>query len=145
MKIGVEINMIVKDSLIASKLYEKAFKAEIIEATSYEKGLNEVIFKIFDTQFHLLDENKEYGLYAPTKDKTNSMWCNLFVEDIEAIFNRCEEERFQIIQPITKLEEFGIINAIVSDPFSYQWMFHQVIKDISFQERCEIMEEMMKK
>ena len=145
MKTGVEINMIVKDSLNASKLYEKVFGAKIIEATTYEKGLNEVILSIFQTRFHLLDENKEYSLYAPTKDKTNTMWCNLLVEDIEDVFNKSKKEGFNIIQPITELKEFGVINAIISDPFDYQWMLHQIVKEVSFSERCKIMEEHMKK
>jgi len=145
MKTYVEINMIVKDSLDAFKLYEKVFKAEKIEATSYEKGLNEVVFSIFHTRFHLLDENKEYGLYAPTKDKTNTMWCNLLVEDIESIFNKSKKEGFYIIQPLTELEKFGIINAIITDPFDYQWMLHQTVKEVSFKERCKILEEHMKK
>ena len=145
MKTGVEINMIVKDSLNASKLYEKVFGAKIIEATTYEKGLNEVILSIFQTRFHLLDENQEYNLYAPTKDKTNTMWCNLLVEDIEDVFNKSKKEGFNIIQPITELKEFGVINAIISDPFDYQWMLHQIVKEVSFSERCKIMEEHMKK
>jgi PhnB protein len=137
--------MIIEDSLFAFKTYEKVFKAEKIEATSYEKGLNEVVFTIMDTRFHMLDENKEYGIYAPIKDKTNSMWCNLLVEDIEDIFNKSKEEKFEIIQPLTELEDFGVINAVISDPFGYQWMLHQIVKEVSFEERCKIIEEHMKK
>ncbi|MCL2115205.1 MAG: hypothetical protein FWH29_03170 [Methanobrevibacter sp.] len=145
MKTGVEIDMIVKDSLSAFKLYEKVFNAKIIEATSYEKGLNEVIFSMLDARFHMLDENKEYGLYAPSKDKPNSMWCNLLVEDIEDIFNKSKKEGFTIIQPLTELKEFGVINAIVSDPYGYHWMLHQIVEEVSFQKRQKIIEKHLKK
>ena len=38
MKTGIEINMIVKDSLSAFDLYEKVFKAKLIEASSMKKA-----------------------------------------------------------------------------------------------------------
>jgi PhnB protein len=39
------------------------------------------------------------------------------------------------------MKEFGIKNAIVKDPYNYSWMFHQIIKEVSFEERKKIMEE----
>ena len=70
-----------------------------------------MVFNILGVQFHMLDENKEYGLYAP-QNKQNSMWCNLLFEDIENIFNKCKEKGFSVIQPLTELKEFGVINAM---------------------------------
>ncbi len=142
-KQGVEIDMIIKDSLSAFKLYKKVFKAEKIEATNYEKGLNEVVFTMLNTRFHLLDENKEYQMHAPSKNKPNTMWCNLLVEDINKTYKKAVEEGFIIIQPLTELKEFGVINAIIADPFGYHWMLHQIVKDVSFEERTKILEEKM--
>jgi PhnB protein len=97
MKTGIEIDMVVKDSLKAFETYKKIFKAEEIEATNYEKGLNEVVFTIEDTRFHMLDENHDYQLFAP-EDKPSSVWFNMIVEDIDKIYQKTQEEGFQTIQ-----------------------------------------------
>ena len=141
--IGLEIDMVVQDSLAAFSLYKTVFGAEEIEITSFPKGQNEAVFMMFDTRFHLLDENPECGLHAPAQDKPQSMWCNLVVEDIMQIFQKAEEAEFHVIQPVTYLEDFGIMNAIITDPFGYVWMLHQVIKEVSFEERIQLMKDIV--
>ena len=140
--IGLEIDMVVQDSLAAFALYKRAFGAEEIEITDFPKGQNEAVFTMFDTRFHLLDENPEYGLHAPKEDKPQSMWCNLVVEDIMQIFQKAEEAGFRVIQQVTYLEDFGVMNAIIADPFGYVWMFHQIVKEVSFEERMQLMKDM---
>jgi PhnB protein len=142
--IGVEIDMVVQDSLAAFALYKRVFGAEEIEITSCPKGQNEAVFTMFDTRFHLLDENHEYGLYARAEDKPQSMWCNLVIEDIVKTFQNAKEAEFRVIQPVTHLEDFGLMNAIIADPFGYVWMLHQIIKEVSFEERIRLMEDMNK-
>jgi PhnB protein len=141
--IGLEIDMVVQDSIAAFALYKTVFGAEGIEITSFPKGQNEAVFTMFDTRFHLLDENPEYGLHAPTEDKPQSMWCNLVVEDIVQTFQKAEEIGFRVIQPVTHLEDFGVMNAILMDPFGYVWMLHQIIKEVSFEERIQLMKDMV--
>lgn len=140
MQYGVEIDMVIENSLDALELYKKVFEAEEVEVTNYEKGLNEVVFTIQDTRFHMLDENKEYGLYGPKKDIPSSIWFNLVVEDIDDIYNKAKAEGFEVIQPLQEIKEFGVINTILSDPFGYQWMLHEIKKEVSFEERKKIME-----
>ncbi|MDL2246761.1 hypothetical protein LJB96_04005 [Methanobrevibacter sp. OttesenSCG-928-K11] len=138
--LGVEIDMVVKDSLEALKTYKKVFKAEEVESSDYNIGFNEAVFTIHNSRFHMLDENEEYMLYAPNKDIPNSIWFNILVKDIEETFNKAEEENFKIIHPLTEVEELGIINAILLDPYGYQWMLHQIVKEVNFEKRKEFME-----
>jgi len=42
--VGVEIDMVVTDSLKALELYEKIFDIERVEVTHFPKGENEVYF-----------------------------------------------------------------------------------------------------
>ncbi|SEO65751.1 PhnB protein [Amphibacillus marinus] len=65
MRIGVEIDFIIPDSLAALDLYESIFDLERVEVTHLKKGQNEMIFTIYDVHFHMLDENAEIGLYTP--------------------------------------------------------------------------------
>ena len=124
--IGLEIDMVVTDSLAAFALYKAVFNAQEIEITSLPKGLNEVVCTMFDTRFHLLDENHEYGLYAPKEKQTQSMWCNLVLENIVGTIQKAEEAGFRVIQPVTHITDYGVMNAIIADPFGYVWMFHQL-------------------
>lgn len=83
---GVEIDMVVSDSVAALACYQNIFDTETIEVTSYPVGLNEAVFTIFGTRFHLLDENPEYQLFAPKEGNTRSMWVNLSVPILKQHF-----------------------------------------------------------
>lgn len=143
MKPGIEIDMVVTDCLAALKLYEKVFGAEKIEAASYNKGLNEAVFTVYGTRFHLLDENPAYGLTAPKPGVQLPVWCNAVVEDIGAVFEKAKAAGFAVIQPLNDMKDFGVINAVVKDPFGYVWMFHQILKEVGFEERCKLIEAQM--
>jgi len=138
---GVEIDMVVSDSQAALSLYEKVFNAECLEATAYNKGLNEAVFMIFGTRFHLLDENPAYMLVAPKPGDPKPMWCNILVPDIRETYAKALESGCTEVQPVTELTDFGVINAVFTDPFGYIWMLHQIVKEISFEERCCMIEE----
>ncbi|OPX89874.1 MAG: Glyoxalase-like domain protein [Pelotomaculum sp. PtaB.Bin104] len=139
--IGVEIDMIISDSLKALNLYEKIFDVERIEVTAYSKGKNEAVFNMYGTRFHMLDENPDFMLVAPKSGDPKPMWCNIIVPDIRQTFAKALDARCTEVQPITELDDFGVINAIFTDPFGYMWMLHQVVREVGFEERCRIMEE----
>lgn len=139
--IGVEIDMIVTDSLKALALYESIFDTQRIEATTYKKGLNEAVFNMYGTRFHLLDENPEYQMTAPKPDDPKPMWFNIVVPDIRETYTKALKAGCVEIQPVTEIPEMGIINTMFVDPFGYLWMLHQIIHEVSFEERCRIMEE----
>ncbi len=142
--VGVEIDMVVSDSLKALALYESVFETERVEVTNYEKGLNEAVFTMYGTRFHLLDENPEYQLIAPKPGDPKPMWINILVPDIAATYKKAMEADCTEIQPITELPDFGVINALFTDPFGYIWMLHQIVREVSFEDRSRILEEKMK-
>ena len=140
---GIELNMVITDSLAALQLYQKVFGAEPVEVTNYSKGFNEVVFTIQNNRFHLLDENPTYGLAAPTDDHIQTMWVNIVVPDIIEVYNNAIEAGFKILQQLTEQEAFGVKNAVLADPYGYIWMLHEVVREVSFAERCQIMENSM--
>lgn len=140
---GVEIDFVVYDVHEALALYEKIFHAKVVEKTNGEKGSNEAVFTIQETRFHILDENPHYMLFAPKKDQPKTMWMNMIVDDIHESFQTAISLGCQIVQEVMCLEEMGISNAMFLDPFGYIWMLHQVHREVSFEERCRIMEEKM--
>ncbi|MFN6430030.1 hypothetical protein EUCA11A_28400 [Eubacterium callanderi] len=138
---GVEIDMVVTDSLKALELYEKIFEVKRIEVTDYPKGTNEAVFTIYDTRFHMLDENPEYQLIAPKPGQPQSVWYNVLVPDIQAVYDKAMAAGCAEIQPVT---EMGAANAMFADAFGYVWMLHQIYREVSFEERCKAMEEKQK-
>ena len=140
---GVEVDFVVRDSLEAFEVYNKVFGAEAVEKTAYDRGLNEVVFTIFGARFHMLDENPDHHLVAPKEGQGGSVWFNLMVEDIQAVYDKARDAGFVSIQPITEMGDFGVKNSMQKDPFGYVWMLHQVDKVVSFEERCRIIEEKM--
>jgi PhnB protein len=146
--IGVEIDIIVSDSIKAFELYEKIFgskNVEKIEITNFEKGLNEAVFTIDGTRFHLLDENPEYGMVAAKSGEQKSIWFNMVVPDILETYQKAMDMGCKEIQPVTVMEAIGVINAMFVDPYEIVWMLHQITKEISFEERIKVIEEMMEK
>lgn len=140
MLIGVEIDFVVKDCLEALELYEKIFEIERVEVTNLSRGENEAVFNLYGVRFHMLDENEKFGLVAPDPEATQSMWFNVLVEDITETYEKAMEAGCKEIQDVTELSDYGVSNAIFSDPFSYVWMLHQTNQKVSFEERIEIWE-----
>jgi uncharacterized glyoxalase superfamily protein PhnB len=141
--VGVEIDMVVKDSLAALALYERLFDVERVEVTNYDKGLNEAVFNMYGARFHLLDENPKYMLNAPKEGDPKPMWVNVVVPDIAATFENVAQTGCVVIQPITDMADMGVKNAFFADPFGYIWMLHQIMREVSFEERCRLIEQQM--
>lgn len=139
--VGVEIDMVVTDSLKALELYEKVFDIERVEVSDFPKGENEVIFTLYGVRFHMLDENPEFQLRAPVPDQPKAIWFNILVSDIKETFSKAISAGCTEVQPVTEVPDYGVSNAIFSDNFGYLWMLHQKHKDVSFEERKQLWEE----
>jgi len=141
---GIELDMVVPDSLLALELYEKIFDLERVEVTDFDKGQNEVIFTLYGLSIHMLDESPDIGLNAPSDNSLFPIWLNVTVPDIEETFTKAMDQGCTDIQPVQEVDDFGVSNAIFVDPYGYQWMLHQVHREVSFEERNEIWEEKLK-
>ena len=138
--IGVEIDMVVTDSLKALELYEKIFDIERVEVTNFSKGENEVIFSLYGVRFHMLDENPQFELVAPKPDGPKPIWFNVMVPDINVTYSKALSEGCTEVQPVTEVPDYGVSNAMFTDTFGYFWMLHQVHKEVSFEERVKLWE-----
>lgn len=139
--VGVEIDMVVSDSLKALELYEQIFDIERVEVSNLPKGENEVIFSLYDVRFHMLDENPTFQLIAPKPDDPKTIWFNILVPDIKETYSKAMNVGCKEIQAVTDLPDYGITNAMFIDPYNYIWMLHQVHKVVSHEERIRLWEE----
>ncbi|WP_312355567.1 VOC family protein [Aminipila sp.] len=138
MTIGVEIDFIVEDSLAALNLYERIFDIECIEVTDFPKGQNEAVFTIYGVRFHMLDANPEFGMLAPNPEIPQTIWFNVLVPDIKKLHQAALDAGCMEIQPVTEMKDYGVINSMFTDPFGYQWMLHQIEREVSFEERVQL-------
>ncbi|MDV0446014.1 hypothetical protein MmiAt1_16240 [Methanimicrococcus sp. At1] len=138
--IGVEFDIIVTDSIKALELYEKIFDVERIENTSFEKGLNEAVFKIYGTRFHFLDENPDYGMIAAKPEDPKPFWINVLVPDISETFEKAMNTDCTEISPITEIETHGVKTAMFSDAFGIVWQLHEIVREVSFEDRIKAAE-----
>lgn len=139
--VGVEIDMVVTDSLKALNLYETIFDIERVEVSDLPQGENEAVFTLYGVRFHMLDENPQFELKAPTVDDPKTIWFNILVSDIKETYEKAMESGCMEIQPVTELPDYGVSNAIFIDPYGYQWMLHQLHKVVSHEERIRLSEE----
>ena len=98
--VGVEIDMVVTDSLKALALYEKIFDIKCVEVSDFPKSENEVIFTLYGVRFYMLDENPRFGLAAPNPDKPNTIWFNISVPDIKETFSKAISAGCTEVQPV---------------------------------------------
>ena len=138
--VGVEIDMIVSDSLKALELYEKVFDIERIEVTNFPKCENEVVFSLYGVRFHMLDENPKFGLKAPNLGDPQTIWFNIPVPNIKEAFSKAINEGCTAVQEVTEMPDYGVSNATFNDPFGYHSMLHQIHKEVSFEERTKMWE-----
>lgn len=139
--VGVEIDLVVTDSLQALECYEKIFDIERVEVSNFPKGENEVVFTLYGVRFHMLDENPKFHLIAPKPDDPKTIWFNILVPDIEETYEKAMRAGCTEIQPVTQMPEYGIANAIFLDPYGHQWMLHQLYREVSHEERLRLWEE----
>jgi PhnB protein len=139
--VGVEIDMVVTDSLKALALYEQIFDIELVEVSNFPQGENEAIFTLYGVRFHMLDENPKFGLKAPNPDNLNTIWFNILVPDIKETFSKAIGAGCIEVQSVTEMPDYGVSNAMFSDTFGYLWMLHQIHKQVSHEERMRLWEE----
>ena len=135
---GVEVDFCVTDTLAAFEVYRTVFGAEAVEKTAFPKGQNEVVFTIFGYRFHMLDENPAFGLNAPQEGQSTSIWFNLMVEDIKAVYDKALGAGFTVVIALQNLSDYGVQNAMVKDTFGVVWMLHQIDKVVSFEDRVKL-------
>lgn len=138
---GVEVDFVVKNSLEALALYERIFEVERLEVNHFPAGTNEVVFSLYGTRIHLLDENPDYQLLGPREGQPQPMWLNVMVPDIEKAYRNATEAGCEPVQPVNYMEAMGVSNAMFKDPFGYVWLLHQMHRVVSHEERVRILEE----
>ena len=124
---GVEIDMVVPNSIEALALYKQIFDIEIVGEIEPESGMKDTFFKMYGVGFHLLDEDPDQQLFAPKKAAARPMWVKLTVPNIEEVYTR------DMVAGNTEAQGLG--RAVFVDKLGYKWMLQQKHREVSFDER----------
>lgn len=124
----IEINMVTTDAVESAKLYQSIFGFEIISLSDEKAELSEAKLHANNFIIQILNENKDYGLIAPTDSSVQSMWLNVIVSEIEDVVKRAKNNGSIIISDITTFKEAGMKNAVIKDKYNHVWVINQRLK-----------------
>lgn len=105
--------------------YEKAFSAIEQQRWSNNDGTVHVAeFSIGKVLFHVHEEKLSAGHLSPAKAKGVTTLIGLFVDDVDAIFNKAIDAGGIAIMPPTTFD-YNYRQAEVKDPFGHIWLIEK--------------------
>lgn len=127
--------LIAKNAAGAIEFYKKAFSATVIEMIADEAGaVRHGEFKIGDSPFMITDENPDYPAWLGPHSRGGSpVHIYLYVEDVDAVFNRAIEAGATELLPIQN-QFYGDRSGGLTDPFGHIWYIATRIENVSPEE-----------
>ena len=118
----VTAHMTLNDAAAAIEFYKKAFGAEEIMRMPGPggKGVMHAEIKIGDSIIMLNDEFPDHGPKAPTSLNGTSFVVHLYVNDVDAAFDKAVAAGAKPSMPVTDMF-WGDRYGSVTDPFGHQW------------------------
>lgn len=135
----------VSDAERAIEFYTKAFGAESRGAMKGPDGkIMHAELKIGDSIVMLADEFPDFGALAPESGGSTSMGLHIYVDNVDAAFERAVKAGAQVEMPV--MDQFwGDRYGRLKDPFGHKWSIATHTKDLSLEEMKQGMNEAMAK
>jgi PhnB protein len=89
----------------------------------------------------LADEFPEVGAKAPSAYGGSPVSLSVYVEDVDATFERATEAGGTVVRPLEN-QFYGDRSATFDDPFGHRWTIHTHIEDVSPEEMARRAAEM---
>ena len=107
--------------------YERAFGANELQRWSNEDGTVHVAeLSIDGALFHVHEEKNSAGHFSPVKVNGITTLIGLFVEDVDAVFNKAVAAGAVPVSPPTTYE-YNYRQAEVKDPFGHLWQIEKKV------------------
>jgi uncharacterized glyoxalase superfamily protein PhnB len=124
-------HLICSDASAAIDFYARAFGAVEISRTAGPNGkLMNAMLRIGDSAMMLMDENPEWGALGPTLLKGTPVSIHVYVEDVDAAFERAVKAGATSKMPPADMfwgDRFGAL----TDPFGHSWSIATHVRDVS--------------
>jgi uncharacterized glyoxalase superfamily protein PhnB len=135
----------VRDAIRAIEFYKHAFGA--VERGVAKRPDGKVMhaeLKIGDSIIMLSDEWPEFGALSPLSSGGAGMGLHIYIDDVDAAFDRAVKAGAQIQMPVTD-QFWGDRYGKLKDPFGHTWSIATHTKDLSMDEMKRGMDESMEK
>lgn len=131
-------HLVVKGASEAIDWYAKAYGAEEIERMPAPDGdrLMHAMIRIGDSFIMLMDEVPVCGLQGPKLLGGTSVTINLYVEDVDAVFEQAVAAGAEVAMPVADMF-WGDRYGKLTDPFGHSWSIATHIRDVSPEEMAE--------
>ncbi len=126
--------LIIKGAAAAIDYYKLAFGAtELVRMTDSRGRISHAELKIGDSMIMLADEHPEMGFRGPGTLGGTTISIVLYVEDVDAVFNRAIKGGARSQRPVVD-QFYGDRMGTLEDPFGHVWTVGTHVEDVSPQE-----------
>ena len=126
-------HLVVKGAAEAIQFYKKAFGAEELGRQEIRGAVMHASIRIGDSIVMLSDEFPDMGSLGPLEGRPSPVTVHLFVEDVDALYERATEAGAEVVMPLADMF-WGDRYAIVRDPFGHSWSLGTHIEDVPQEE-----------
>ena len=118
----------------AIEFYTRAFgAAEVMRIAQPDGRVGHAEVRIGDSHVMLADEFPEMNIFGPQTLGGTSTYFLLYVEDVDAVFNRAVTAGARVDKP-RQDQVYGDRNGTVVDPFGHRWTIATHIEEVSVEE-----------
>jgi PhnB protein len=126
----------------AIEFYKKAFKAvELGRVPGPQGKLMHAMIRIGDSAVMLVDEFADWGTFGPKSLKGSPVTIHLYVEDVNAAFERAVGAGGKIKMPLEDMF-WGDRYGVLEDPFGHYWSMATHVRDVSSEEMQQAAQKM---
>ncbi|MEP6921031.1 MAG: VOC family protein [bacterium] len=126
--------LIIKGAADAIEFYKKAFGAtELLRMPHPDGKIGHAEIKIGDSPVMLADEFPEMGHKSPTTLGGSPVSLMIYVDDVDAVFNRAIAEGASSERPL-ETKFYGDRSGSLKDPFGHSWHIATHVEDVSEEE-----------
>ncbi len=124
--------LVIKGASDAIEFYKKAFGAQELTRSLDERSgrVMNAKLRIGDSMFMLNDEFPEHGCTGPAPDSPSAVTIHLYVEDVDAVFNRAVEAGAEVKMPVSDVF-WGDRYGQLKDPFGHSWSIATHTEDLT--------------
>src|SRR4051812_32242565 len=123
--------LIVRGASRAIEFYKRALGAkELYRLPNPDGTLGHAELQFGNSRIMLSDENTAWGAKSPELIGGSPVGLALYVEDVDALFNRVKDEKGIVIKRPLETQFYGDRSVTFFDPFGHQWTISQHVEDV---------------
>lgn len=121
----------VRDAKAALEFYKKAFGAKELVRIELGGRIGHAEIEIGQARIMLCDEFRDMNFLSPETMGGSPFLINLFVDDVDEIFDRAVEAGARPVRPV-ETHFYGDRGGKLIDPFGHAWFLSTHVEDVSY-------------